>query len=455
MSINSRNGNTLLNGGFFSPCRVATTAAITLSGLQTIDGVTLVDADRVLVKDQADQTTNGIYSASSGNWVRSSDASTNVQFFLGMCVSVAQGTVNDRVIFICTSTDDPVVIDTSDITWASLNVPAVRAINTTSPILGGGDLSADRTLSLLANGIIYALLQQIGASKLLGNPTGAGANASEITLGATLSFVGSALRTIALSGDVTTAANSFATTIAAAAVSYAKIQNVSATSRFLGRITAGAGSTEELTGTQATTLLDAFTSGLKGLAPASGGGTSNFLRADGSWASPGSQSAVLLATLTASNSATLSDTTSLTNAYNRYLIVFQDIVPVTANVICRLRVNVAGVQTSGYLGTAFSINPGGTATESITTYVPCTASNASNNEPTNSVGVNGFLYLQDPSNAGTKHTFNGQFGYYNGTNMTTLTTSSMYNTAGAVTGIEVSMSSGNINSGTVKIYGLV
>lgn len=67
---------------------------------------------------------------------------------------------------------------------------------------------------------------------------------------------------------------------------YAKIQNVSATSRFLGRITAAAGDIEELTGTQATTLLDNFTSTLKGLVPGSGGGTTNFLRADGTWAVP-------------------------------------------------------------------------------------------------------------------------------------------------------------------------
>lgn len=70
------------------------------------------------------------------------------------------------------------------------------------------------------------------------------------------------------------------------AITYAKLQNVSATSRFLGRITAGVGDTEELTGTQATTLLDNFTSALKGLVPASGGGTTNFLRADGTWAAP-------------------------------------------------------------------------------------------------------------------------------------------------------------------------
>jgi hypothetical protein len=60
-----------------------------------------------------------------------------------------------------------------------------------------------------------------------------------------------------------------------------------ATARILGRVTAGSGVQEALTGTQATTLLDVFTSGLKGLAPASGGGTTTFLRADGSWAVAG------------------------------------------------------------------------------------------------------------------------------------------------------------------------
>lgn len=87
-------------------------------------------------------------------------------------------------------------------------------------------------------------------------------------------------------GDVTTSASGATWTIDNQAVTYAKMQNVSATSRFLGRITAGAGSTEELTGTQATALLDAFTSVLKGLVPASGGGTSKFLRADGTFAAP-------------------------------------------------------------------------------------------------------------------------------------------------------------------------
>ena len=60
--------------GIKAPCRVATTAAITLVNLQTVDGVALAAGDRVLVKDQADNTTNGIYAAQdSAAWVRESD----------------------------------------------------------------------------------------------------------------------------------------------------------------------------------------------------------------------------------------------------------------------------------------------------------------------------------------------------------------------------------------------
>jgi len=59
-----------------------------------------------------------------------------------------------------------------------------------------------------------------------------------------------------------------------------------ATQTFKGRTTGGTGDPEDLTTAQATALLDLFTSGLKGLVPASGGGTTNFLRADGTFAAP-------------------------------------------------------------------------------------------------------------------------------------------------------------------------
>ncbi len=54
-------------------CKCATTVNITLSGLQTIDGYTTLAGDRVLVKNQGTQSQNGIWIASSGAWVRSTD----------------------------------------------------------------------------------------------------------------------------------------------------------------------------------------------------------------------------------------------------------------------------------------------------------------------------------------------------------------------------------------------
>ena len=81
-------------------------------------------------------------------------------------------------------------------------------------------------------------------------------------------------------GDVT---GDTALTIAAAAVTNAKLANVG-TATIKGRVAGGTGASTDLTATQATTLIDTFTSALKGAAPASGGGTANFLRADGTWA---------------------------------------------------------------------------------------------------------------------------------------------------------------------------
>lgn len=57
--------------------RAATTANLAaLSGLLTLDGVTLVGGDRVLVKDQSAAASNGIYVAAAGAWARAADAAS-------------------------------------------------------------------------------------------------------------------------------------------------------------------------------------------------------------------------------------------------------------------------------------------------------------------------------------------------------------------------------------------
>ncbi len=70
------------------------------------------------------------------------------------------------------------------------------------------------TATIQANVVTYSKFQQVAASSLVGNPTGALANAQDITLGATLAFSGTSLRTGAGTGDVSWSANSFATTLA-------------------------------------------------------------------------------------------------------------------------------------------------------------------------------------------------------------------------------------------------
>lgn len=74
--------------------RAATTGNITLSGTQTIDGVSVVAGDRVLVKDQTTAANNGIYVVGASTWSRSSDADTGAELTASFAVFVEEGTVN-------------------------------------------------------------------------------------------------------------------------------------------------------------------------------------------------------------------------------------------------------------------------------------------------------------------------------------------------------------------------
>jgi parallel beta-helix repeat protein len=81
---------------------------------------------------------------------------------------------------------------------------------------GSGVLSTSAVVGgdLATNTVSYNKIQQVSANSFLGNPTGSTANVSEITLGTTLGFTTGALQTAAITGDVTTSANSFVTTVA-------------------------------------------------------------------------------------------------------------------------------------------------------------------------------------------------------------------------------------------------
>lgn len=73
MSQVDRTDGLVGNTGYKAPVKAATTANITLSGAQTIDGVAVTTLDRVLVKNQTSSVDNGIYDVDTGAWTRSAD----------------------------------------------------------------------------------------------------------------------------------------------------------------------------------------------------------------------------------------------------------------------------------------------------------------------------------------------------------------------------------------------
>ena len=84
-----------------APVTCATTTNLaSLSGLLTIDGVTLLANQRVLVKDQFVSELNGIYSAAVGAWSRTSDADTWSEL-VGAAVFVSSGSLNASTTWVC------------------------------------------------------------------------------------------------------------------------------------------------------------------------------------------------------------------------------------------------------------------------------------------------------------------------------------------------------------------
>lgn len=100
--------------------RVATTANITLSGTQTIDGVSVIAGDRVLVKNQSTGSANGIYVVAAGSWSRSTDADTSAEVTSGMFTFVEEGTTNADSGWVLT-TNNPITLDSTSLTFTQFS----------------------------------------------------------------------------------------------------------------------------------------------------------------------------------------------------------------------------------------------------------------------------------------------------------------------------------------------
>lgn len=127
--------------------RVATTAPITLSGTQNIDGVAVVAGDRVLVKNQTNAATNGIYVVAAGAWTRAADANDSDKVSAGMFTFVEEGTSGADSGWLLV-TNEPVNLGTTSLSFSQFSgagqITAGAGLTKTGNTLDVGTASTSR-----------------------------------------------------------------------------------------------------------------------------------------------------------------------------------------------------------------------------------------------------------------------------------------------------------------------
>lgn len=176
------------------------------------------------------------------------------------------------------------------------------------------------------------------------------------------------------------------------------------------------------------------------------------------WVTPGGGSLIFLSTVTASNSATVNIETTFDSTYDNYFLIISNLRPVTVGTELRIRFKLSGTYvTSDYNFHSSSLNSGSTA-YAATCGNPQTyllASSAVSSDP--SYSNQGYFYIQSPSSTTLIKTTYGTF--VNGLdNNTVVKTTNLYGSnsleTGALTGLRFFMSSGNISTGTFRLYGI-
>lgn len=136
---------------------VAGTLATSFENGDTVDGVALVTGDRILIKDQAAPTENGIYTVNaSGAPTRAIDANTGAEL-VGAAVHVTEGSTTNNTNWTQTSAA-PITLGVTNITWVQFGASGGTVNKFIDTTVGDG-VSVDITITHLLGtlGVIVAL----------------------------------------------------------------------------------------------------------------------------------------------------------------------------------------------------------------------------------------------------------------------------------------------------------
>jgi hypothetical protein len=201
------NGNDVVNKTYLDyfatglswkqPVLCATTANITLTGLQTLDGVTVTAGDRVLVKNQGTQSQNGIYLASATAWSRAPDADTWNELISAICF-VESGSTLAGSAWYCPAQPGG-TINVTAVTWSNFSVAATYTAGTgltlasyqfsitNTGVTAGAYGSASKTLTATVNAqgqltVLAATDIAIANTQVSGLGTMSTQNANSVTI---------------------------------------------------------------------------------------------------------------------------------------------------------------------------------------------------------------------------------------------------------------------------------